>query len=183
MINNTPEQTIDSKDLTERFGHQPGDQLIVVHISQQQLCLYANDLLVHCWPVSSALNGTGCTMNSFKTPTGVHRIAEMIGDDAKPGTVFRGRVATEQRLNPADHRSTIDEDLITSRIMWLEGMEPGVNRGGELDSHDRYIYIHGTADEARIGQAVSHGCIRMTNADVIALFDQVKPGTLVIIQA
>ena len=62
-------------------------------------------------------------------------------------------------------------------------MEPGINRGGDVDSHERYIYIHGTADEARIGQPVSQGCIRMTSADVIALFDLVKPGTLVCIQA
>ena len=182
-MNNTPETTIDSKGLAEQYGNSPDGKLIHINVSQQQLSLYAHNRLLQSWPVSSARNGTGNQNNSFKTPTGVHRIAEMIGDGAKPGTVFKGRVAPGQCTNPDTRSSATDEDLITSRILWLEGMEPGINQGGEVDSHERYIYIHGTADEARIGQPVSQGCIRMTNADVVALFDQVKPGTLVVIQA
>ena len=182
-MNNTPEQILNSKDLTDKYGVSPDGKLIHISIGHQQLALYTHECLVQSWPVSTARNGTGNQNNSFKTPAGVHRISEMIGDGVEPGTVFKGRVATGQRTNPDTRSSATDEDLITSRILWLEGMEPGINQGGEVDSHERYIYIHGTADEARIGQPVSHGCIRMTNADVVALFDQVKPGTLVVIQA
>lgn len=182
-MNNTPEQILNSKDLTDKYGGSPDGKLIHISVSLQQLDLYAHDRLLQNWPVSTALNGIGNRNGSFKTPTGIHRVAEMIGGGAEPGTVFRGRVATDQRINPDARSTATDEDLITSRIMWLQGMEPGINQGGEVDSHQRYIYIHGTADEARIGQPVSQGCIRMTNADVMALFDQVKPGTLVVIQA
>jgi len=182
-MNHTPEQILNSKVLTNKYGDSPDGKLIHISINLQQLSLYVDDRLLHDWPVSTALNGIGNLNGSFKTPMGIHRITEMIGDGAQPGTVFRGRVATGECIVPDAQTSATNEDLITSRILWLQGLEPGVNQGGEVDSHERYIYIHGTADEARIGQPVSQGCIRMTNADVIALFDQIKTGTLVIIQA
>jgi lipoprotein-anchoring transpeptidase ErfK/SrfK len=75
-----------------------------------------------------------------------------------------------------------DKDEITSRILWLDGLEEGVNRGGDNDTYSRYIYIHGTTDEKRIGQPVSAGCIRMTNDDVIELFDEVLVDDLVLIR-
>jgi len=181
-MNHTPEQIPNSKDLSHKYGNSPDGKLIHINISLQQLSLYADDRLLQSWPVSTALNGIGYLNGSFKTPAGIHRIAEMIGDGAEPGTVYRGRVTTGECIVPGVQSDTTDEDLITSRILWLQGLEPGVNQGGEIDSHARYIYIHGTADEARIGQPVSQGCIRMTNADVITLFDQVNVGTLVVIQ-
>ena len=93
--------------------------------------------------------------------------------------IFKAREPTGRIFDPFDIR---EEDEITSRILWLDGMEPGVNQGGSNDTHGRYIYIHGTADENRIGQPVSIGCIRMTNDDVIALFDDVLVNDLVIIR-
>ncbi len=182
-MNHTPEQILNSKDFTRQYGESPDGKLIHICINRQQLALYADEQLLKNWPVSTALNGVGNLNGSLKTPKGMHRIAEMIGDGASPGTVFRGRIATGECIAVDTWLSTTDEDPITSRILWLQGLEPGVNQGGEVDSHQRYIYIHGTADEARIGQPVSQGCIRMANADVIELFDQVKPGTLVVIQA
>ncbi|HED17211.1 MAG TPA: L,D-transpeptidase [Gammaproteobacteria bacterium] len=182
-MNNTPEQILNTKDLTNKHGDSPDGKLIHVSVNLQQLALYAHDQLLQRWPVSTALNGIGNRNGSFKTPTGIHRIAEMIGDGTVPGTVFKGRVATDQCVDPDARPSATDEDLITSRILWLQGLEPGINQGGEVDSHQRYIYIHGTANEARIGEPVSQGCIRMTNTDVITLFEQVKPGTLVVIHA
>jgi len=182
-MNNTPEQILNTKDLADQYGASPDGMLIQISICHQRLTLYAHEQLVQSWPVSTALNGIGNRNGSFKTPTGMHRIAEMIGDGAEAGTVFRGRITTDEHIKPDAQQSAVKEDLITSRILWLQGIEAGINQGGEVDSHQRYIYIHGTADEKRIGQPVSQGCIRMTNADVITLFDQIKTGTLVVIQA
>jgi hypothetical protein len=95
--------------------------------------------------------------------------------------IFRGRIPTGEIAELELANVETGMDLITSRILWLDGLESGVNRGEGIDTHDRYIYIHGTNEEGRIGQAVSHGCIRMNNQDVIELFEQVDKGTLVII--
>jgi lipoprotein-anchoring transpeptidase ErfK/SrfK len=98
------------------------------------------------------------------------------------GAIFRNRVYTGKvsALNHSDQPSS--EDRITSRILWLEGLEPGFNRGGRVDSFKRFIYIHGTSDEGLIGRPASHGCVRMKNADVIELFDAIKVGTPVLIR-
>ena len=112
---------------------------------------------------------------------GLHQVAEKIGDAQPSGMIFSGRQPTGEIAEPLHGDQDCGEDLITSRILWLEGLEPGVNQGGDVDTHDRYIYIHGTNEEGRIGQTVSHGCIRMTNSDVIELFDRVETGTPVVI--
>ena len=117
---------------------------------------------------------------SNKTPLGVHRISEKIGDNAPTGTIFRARKNTKRIakiLTKRDEKSKYDN--ITTRIMWLSGMEKGINQGGKVDSHSRYIYIHGTDEEGRLGKPASHGCIRMSNKSVIDLFDQVPVGTIV----
>jgi lipoprotein-anchoring transpeptidase ErfK/SrfK len=131
------------------------------------------------YPVSTAANGLGNRIESLKTPIGIHRIKQKIGGGEPPGMVFKARQPTGQVSNETDNR---DEDKVTSRILWLDGMEKGFNNGGVHDSYSRYIYIHGTSDEKRIGQSVSHGCIRMKNLDVIELFDEVLVNDLVIIQ-
>ncbi len=169
--------------MTRKFGKSPNARLIVVQVNEQCLSLYQHGRLQHSWPVSTAKNGIGNRPNSYQTPVGAHRIDEKIGDGAKPGTVFSGRVATGQIIDVTTGNINPDLDLITSRILWLTGMEPGINQGGSVDSHRRYIYIHGTADEAHIGQPVSQGCIRMRNDDVIELFDLVETGTLVLIES
>jgi lipoprotein-anchoring transpeptidase ErfK/SrfK len=68
---------------------------------------------------------------------------------------------------------------ITTRILWLEGLEPGFNRGANVDSHDRYIYIHGTGDETTIGRPASCGCIHLASDDLVPLFDKLAMGTTV----
>ena len=131
------------------------------------------------YTVSTAANGLGNRVDSLKTPIGLHRVKQKIGGGEPPGMVFKAREPTGHISKNNDNR---EEDEITSRILWLDGLEPGFNNGGVHDSYSRYIYIHGTSDEMRIGQPVSHGCIRMKNPDVIELFDEVLVNDLVIIQ-
>ena len=131
------------------------------------------------YSVSTAFNGLGNRADSFKTPIGIHRIKQKIGAGEPLGMVFSARAATGRVSKKTDNR---EEDEITSRILWLDGVERGFNLGGVNDSLSRYIYIHGTSDEKRIGEPVSAGCIRMKNSDVIDLFDTVIVNDLVIIQ-
>ena len=154
--------------------------LIYVDSQKQQLWLLApNDTAPHCYPVSTSRHGLGTRKESYQTPQGIHRIAQKIGDGEPQGCVFKSRIASvETCLQQADDAQ---QDVITSRILWLEGLQPGINRGGEVDSFERYIYIHGTADEAHIGEPASIGCVRMKNADVIDLFERVEQGDLVVI--
>lgn len=131
------------------------------------------------YPVSTSANGIGNRMESYKTPFGIHRIRQKLGGGQPLGMVFKAREPTGKIVKRLDNR---DEDEITSRILWLDGMEEGVNRSGAYDTFSRYIYIHGTSDEKRIGHPVSMGCIRMKNVDIIELFDEVQVNDLVIIR-
>lgn len=118
-------------------------------------------------PCSTAAAGTGAEPGSFKTPLGWHRITEWIGDSHPPGTVFKSREPTGEVRPPTGWRSEESEDGILTRILWLDGMEPGVND----TSHARYIYIHGTHQEQRLGHPASQGCIRVGNLAMLHLFD------------
>lgn len=131
------------------------------------------------YPISSAANGLGNRVDTHKTPIGLHRVKQKIGGGEPAGMIFNAREPTGRVSKYNDNRK---KDEITSRIIWLDGLEQGFNRGGVHDSYSRYIYIHGTSDEKRIGLAVSLGCIRMKNQDVIDLFDEVIVNDLVIIQ-
>ena len=131
--------------------------------------------------ISSSAFGIGSRENSFKTPLGAHVISEKIGKKLPKGAVFKGRVWTNEIAEIIEEPIDIAEDVITSRILWLDGLEIGQNRGGRVDSKSRYIYIHGTAEEGLIGKPASMGCIRMFNDDVIELFNKVKVGTQVLI--
>jgi hypothetical protein len=117
--------------------------------------------------------GSGCT------PRGRHTVRAKVGAGCAEGTVFVGRRPTGEVYSPALADAHPVRDWILTRILWLDGCESGRNRGGEVDTLRRYIYIHGCPDEAPMGVAHSHGCIRMRNADVVTLFDAVAPGTLV----
>ena len=118
---------------------------------------------------------------TIKTPLGAHVISEKIGKGAKIGSVFKARKFTGEVVEPITERIDIKEDVITTRILWLDGLEKGRNKGGNVDSKSRYIYIHGTAEEGLIGEPASLGCIRMKNMDVIKLFNRVRKGTQVLI--
>jgi lipoprotein-anchoring transpeptidase ErfK/SrfK len=159
------------------------DRSMVIDISQQRLYLYQGKVLEASFPVSSSKYGEGSKENSFKTPLGEHIIKEMIGEGAKINTIFSSRINTTRPAKVINEAEDSKNDYVTSRIMWLDGLEDGKNKGGNVDSYKRYIYIHGTHEEGLIGSKASHGCIRMFNEDVIELFDMVKIGTKVLIKA
>jgi lipoprotein-anchoring transpeptidase ErfK/SrfK len=140
---------------------------IEISIPDQLLTLRRGDEVVRSYEISSSRFGVGTAEGSLRTPLGHFRVAQKIGHKMPHGTVFVGRVA----LGPSDPLPDT-EDLITSRILWLDGLDPD-----NANTRDRYIYIHGTKHEDRIGRPDSHGCIRMRNADVIELFDLVHEGT------
>lgn len=154
---------------------------IVVDLSSQLLCLFEDDSQTAVYPISSSKFGIGNKKNSNKTPLGVHAVQNMIGKDAPLGTIFRARGNTKKIAKIYTEPVDVKQDLVTTRIIWLKGLEPDINSGEGIDSYKRYIYIHGTPEEGLIGQPASHGCIRMKNADVIELFAQIKKKTPVII--
>ncbi|CAA6800699.1 MAG: L,D-transpeptidase catalytic domain [uncultured Thiotrichaceae bacterium] len=155
--------------------------VIMVSIAKQRLYLLDNASIVDEFVISTASNGSGCQSGSEKTPLGVHRIAQKIGGGSSIYTRFVGRKSTGEYLPSLAHGEYSEVDAITSRIIWLEGLEKGLNKGGNVDSFERYIYIHGTNEEWRLGAPASHGCIRMLNRDVISLFDIVAVHSLVVI--
>lgn len=163
-------------------GHAPEVCLIDVSIAEQRLRLMQAGELVADYPVSTAKNGPGERKGSYCTPTGWHRIRAKIGAGLPINSVFKARRPTGEIYSSDLSRQYPQRDWILSRILWLGGLEPGKNRYGEVDTTWRYIYIHGTPDELINGQPESHGCIRMANADVIALFDAVPVGCRVFIQ-
>ncbi len=133
--------------------------------------------------ISTAANGVGCEKDSGCTPLGRHIIRAKIGTGAPINTVFVGRRPTGEILSPELVAQYPQRDWILTRILWLSGAELGKNRLGNVDSMQRYIYIHGTPDTEPMGQPCSHGCVRMRNQDVVELFDLVDVGTPVFISA
>lgn len=155
---------------------------IVVSISTQTLELRRDGIVFSQYAVSTARNGAGEEQNSECTPRGKHLIRAKIGAGCPPGTVFVGRRPTGETWSPQLEREQPGRDWILTRILWLSGLEPGVNRLANVDTMRRYIYIHGTPHEDDIGKPASHGCIRMRNEDIVELFDRVEAGTHVTIQ-
>jgi len=146
---------------------------IHVSIEDQQLTLKENGQLIRSFPVSTSRFGIGMEEGSSKTPTGNFRVARKIGGDMPENTIFVGRVPLE--IGEALPQT---EDLVMSRILWLDGLEEH-----NANTRDRFIYIHGTRHEDKIGTPASHGCVRMRNADVVELFELVEEGTPVVIEA
>lgn len=151
-------------------------------IGQQNCRLWQGDQILFQAPVSTALNGPGEQKDSGCTPRGWHTIRACIGSQAPCNAVFRGRRPTGEIYSSELAQQFPNRDWILTRILWLSGLEVGRNRLGNVDTMQRYIYIHGTPDTEPMGLPRSHGCIRMRNADVIALFDRVSAGTAVLIQ-
>lgn len=157
---------------------------IIVDVSQQKLfALNSQQQVLLEYAVSTSRYGVGNQDGSFKTPLGEHSIAQKIGDGCAREEVFIGRQPRGLLSELQAAGTNLPDDIITARILRLQGLEPGINLGDGIDSYQRYIYIHGTADEASIGQPASHGCVRMRNDDVIELFDQVEAGCRVSIHA
>jgi hypothetical protein len=165
-----------------RRGVAPTRYFLAVDISRQTTSLFARPAspasdrrhkLVKAFRCSTSKFGIGETADSGMTPRGLHRISEKIGGGWPVGTAFTARQVagfTWQGKPMAP---------ITTRIFWLEGLEPGLNRGGNVDSHARFIYIHGTGNETTLGRPDSHGCVHLAAADLIPLYDLLPEGTLV----
>jgi UDP-N-acetylmuramate--alanine ligase len=172
-------------DLARQGLSRPGtppelpERLLVIDAERQLAIWLEAGQAVASWPVSTARNGIGGEENSFRTPPGWHRIQARIGADAEPGTVFVSREPTGETWCG----EACDDDLILTRILTLDGLEQGVNRGPGCDSLSRYIYLHGTNQEAALGRPISHGCVRLSNADVRQVFDRVREGDLLFIAA
>ena len=128
--------------------------------------------IIRCYAISTSRFGVGTEPGSYKTPAGHFRIAEKIGDGAPPGEIFVSRVATGNFGREED-----DHDHVQTRILWLDGLDED-----NKNTHDRYVYIHGTNAESKLGIPASFGCVRMNNLDVIDLYDRVQTGTPVEIQ-
>lgn len=156
---------------------------LIVSIANQRLTLLSDQQQVRAeYSISTAKNGVGQLKNSGCTPLGKHIIRAKIGANSPVNAVFLARRWTGEIYTPALQQAHPTRDWILSRILWLSGCEIGLNRLGNVDTMQRYIYIHGCPDDAPMGIPLSHGCIRMRNADVMQLFDMVSVGTEVDIQ-
>lgn len=154
--------------------------IIDVFVDEQNLVL-SDDCGRQCakFAISTALKGIGEQKGSYQTPRGRHVVRAKIGAGLPINAVLVGRRATGEVFNDDLVRRYPQRDWILTRILWLSGCEPGLNRLGSVDTMQRYIYIHGTPDTEPMGVAGSHGCIRMRNQDIVQLFDLVDVGTVV----
>lgn len=152
-------------------GLPPDGLLLIVDVDSQRLEFRDASGPLCTYSVSTSATGVGAAEGSHMTPPGWHEIAEWIGDGEKEGTVFRDRKPTGEVARGGDQSS---RDRILTRILWLRGLEPGVNAGPGVDSYKRFIYIHGTNREDLLGSPASRGCIRMSNLDVLDLFERTR---------
>jgi len=165
-----------------RLGIKPGSRLLAVRISTATLQYFREGELVKSYVISTSKRPPCNVKDSRGTPRGLHEIAERIGAGQPPGMVFKSRVPTGRHFNEhIDANPDAEHDLITGRILWLRGLEPGVNRGGDVDTYERYVYIHGTNHEDRIGEPLSAGCVLMRNLEIVELYEQVRGGDQVLI--
>lgn len=157
--------------------HNVPKRYIYIDTANQKMFLSEENQLTKTFDISTSKFGIGNREGSHQTPQGVHKIVEKIGHNASEGRIFESRIDTG-----IDWRDDLTkENMILSRILRLQGLEPGVNSGPGIDSYERYIYIHGTNREDLIGTPMSHGCICMRNKDIIELFTMVEEDTIVII--
>lgn len=147
---------------------------IEVSVPEQKLTLFIDDLVAATYPISTSKFGLGSEENSNRTPLGAFQIKEKIGAEHPIHTIFKGRLPE----GSWESKQIVEDDLILSRILWLEGLDPE-----NANTVDRYIYIHGTNQEELIGTPASHGCVRMRNLDMIELYDLVTADAPVFIDA
>ena len=176
----------ESMKFAVRRNHvRPSRYALVVSVALQRMFLFERSPLESLEPrspqyefrrrfvVSTSRFGTGQVMQSNRTPLGLHRVARKVGGGQPIGTVFKSR----QPVGLTWQGQT--EGGIVHRILWLEGLEPGINRGGNVDTFERYVYIHGYGDETTLGRPQSRGCIHLSAADLMPLYERLPVGTLV----
>ena len=157
------------------------NEILFVSVKNQKMYHILNNKILTKYIISTSEYGVGSEEGSNKTPLGLHRVKEKFGDDTPENGRMIGRIFYGQISIILSDTSQSKTDDVTSRILWLEGLEEGLNKGKIIDSYLRYIYIHGTSEEGRLGSPASHGCIRMKNKDVIDLYKIIEVGTLVLI--
>ena len=170
-----------ARDYTETKCNKSFNEVLFVNITEQKMYYIKEGGIVKTYVISSSSYGVGNKAGSNKTPIGLHKVKQKFGEETPIngkmiGRVFYGDIATIYTDNT---KSKTDD--VCSRILWLVGLEEGLNKGEGIDSYNRYIYIHGTSEEGRLGKPASHGCIRMKNKEVIELYEKIKIGTLVLI--
>ncbi len=170
-----------SEYLNLKYKDRSFETYMYVSVKHQRLYLIKNDSTIRKYCISTAKKGIGSKQNSFKTPPGLHTIKRKIGKDVPLGGIMVSRVYEGKVAQILTEKKNADKDYVTTRIMWLQGEEAGINKGRNMDSYNRYIYIHGTPEEGYLGEPASHGCIRMKNTEVIELFDMVDEGTPLLI--
>lgn len=152
-----------------------------VNLQAQKMYRIQNNEITATYIISGAKAGAGCKAGSNQTPTGLHTVAEKYGEDVPIGGILKSRKYTGEVATIYSDETDVVSDYVTTRILWLKGLEEGINKGGKVDSYNRYIYIHGTPEEGLLGKPASHGCIRMQNREVIELYNQTNVGELVLI--
>ena len=164
-----------AKEKCAALGRKSPERLIAVSIAQQRLLFYENSVLRKAYVVSTSLRPPSNVQDSLGTPRGLHEIAEKIGAGQPPGIVFKNRVATGSHFRELSAEENA-RNLITTRILWLRGLEPGQNAGGNVDTYSRYVYIHGTNHEENLGTPASAGCVQMNNVEIAEFYEQVRSG-------
>jgi len=167
--------------LSIKYDDVEFDRFIYVAAKKQKLFLIDNGEIVLEYSVSTSKEGIGNKAGSYKTPMGLHKVAEKVGAGLPPYTIIKQKTSTDRQVVPTSEPESTGQDLITSRILHLKGLEPEVNSGEGIDSYERGIFIHGTHEEGLIGTPASKGCVRLTNDDIMDLFEKVEVGTFVII--
>jgi len=143
-------------------------EVLLVSISKQRIYHQYQDGTVKTYVISTSLNAPSCRENSLGTPWGLHRVCDVIGIDQPKGMTFTARKPTGLCYWEYSFPES-EKNLITSRILRLEGLEAGVNKGEGIDTLERFVYVHGTNHEDRLGRPASSGCIQLSNEDMIEL--------------
>ena len=181
LFNNTSFSQEDIIQKANNYISTDYSELLFVSIENQKMYHIKEGAIVKKYIISSSEYGTGSEAGSNKTPLGLHKVKEKYGDETPINGRMIGRVFYGQIATLYNDKTKSKTDDITSRILWLEGLEKGKNKGKGIDSFSRYIYIHGTSEEGRLGKPASLGCIRMKNKEVIDLYKLIEVGTLVLI--
>ena len=173
---NMSKNSIIDRNIPEIEGYREYESLLLVDIISQKMFLLYKGTVYKEYLISSSSYGTGSRENSFQTPLGKHIIYKKIGNNLPINAILKGRKWNGAIANIISDPIDTEYDHVTSRILWLDGLELGRNKGSNVDSRTRYIYIHGTAEEGLLGKPASDGCIRMYNTEVIELFELVEEG-------
>ena len=170
-----------AREYTETKCNKSYKEVLIENNTEQKMYHIKEGKIVKTYVISSSSYGVGNKAGSNKTPIGLHKVKQKFGEKTPINGKMIGRVFYGDIVTIYSDTSKSKTDDVCSRILWLVGLEEGLNKGEGIDSYKRYIYIHGTSEEGRLGKPASHGCIRMKNKEVIELYQKIKIGTLVLI--